>query len=94
MASWRAKSTGRAASARAIRARCALPWSAWPFGGFLGGYLYDISNGYAVSWMISFAAGLVSALLAMDLLSQGERAPAAASAPVVETPAPARTTRV
>ena len=63
-------------------------------GGFLGGYLYDISNGFAVSWMISFAAGLVSALLAMDLLSQGEKAPAAASAPAVETPAPVRTTRV
>ena len=63
-------------------------------GGFLGGYLYDISNGYAVSWMISFAAGLVSALLAMDLMAQNEKTQAAASAPVVESPAPARTTRV
>ncbi len=62
-------------------------------GGFLGGYLYDISNGYAVSWMISFAAGLVSALLAMDLMAQNERAQAAASAPVVETPSPLRTTQ-
>jgi MFS family permease len=60
-------------------------------GGFLGGYLYDISNGYAVSWLISFAAGLVSALLAMDLMSQAEKTQAAT---VPETPAPIRTTRV
>ena len=63
-------------------------------GGFLGGYLYDISNGYAVSWMISFAAGLVSALLAMDLMAQNEKVQAAASAPVADTPLPLRTTRV
>ena len=62
-------------------------------GGFLGGYLYDISNGYAVSWMISFAAGLVSALLAMDLMAQNEKSQAAMSAPAVETPSPLRTTQ-
>jgi MFS family permease len=43
-------------------------------GGFLGGYLFDISHGYAVSWLVSFGAGLISSLLAMDLLSQGDRA--------------------
>ena len=62
-------------------------------GGFLGGYLYDISNGYAVSWMISFAAGLVSALLAMDLMAQNEKSQAAMSASAVETPSPLRTTQ-
>ena len=62
-------------------------------GGFLAGYLYDISNGYAVSWMISFAAGLVSALVAMDLMAQNEKSQAAMSAPVVETPSPLRTTQ-
>jgi hypothetical protein len=41
-------------------------------GGFLGGYLFDISHGYVTSWLISFTAGLISALLAMHLLSQGE----------------------
>jgi sugar phosphate permease len=43
-------------------------------GGFLGGYLFDISHGYTVSWLVSFIAGLISTLLAMDLLSQGDRA--------------------
>ncbi len=43
-------------------------------GGFLGGYLFDISHGYVISWLISFGAGLISVLLAMDLLTQGERA--------------------
>ena len=42
-------------------------------GGFLGGYLYDISHSYVTSWLVSFASGLISSLLAMDLLAQGER---------------------
>ena len=65
-------------------------------GGFLGGYLYDISHTYVTAWLVSFGAGLISALLGMDLLSQGERARAAAQA-AAATPeaAPARqTTRV
>ncbi len=43
-------------------------------GGFLGGYLFDISHSYVISWLVSFGAGLISSLLAMDLLVQGERA--------------------
>jgi MFS family permease len=53
-------------------------------GGFLGGYLYDISHSYVTSWLISFASGLISSFLAMDLMAQGERVQAeavAASAP-------------
>lgn len=46
-------------------------------GGFLGGYLYDISHTYVTAWLVSFGAGLISALLGMDLLAQGERAKAA-----------------
>jgi MFS family permease len=42
-------------------------------GGFLAGYLYDISHSYVTSWLVSFAAGLVAVLLAMDLAAQGER---------------------
>jgi MFS family permease len=49
-------------------------------GGFLGGYLYDISHTYVTSWLVSFGAGLISALLGMDLLAQSERAQAAATA--------------
>jgi MFS family permease len=47
-------------------------------GGFLGGYLFDISHTYVTSWLVSFGAGLISALLGMDLLAQGERARAEA----------------
>ena len=36
--------------------------------------------------MISFAAGLISALVAMDLMAQNEKSQAAVSVPVVETP--------
>ena len=42
-------------------------------GGFLGGYLFDISHTYVTSWLVSFAAGLIAILLALDLLVQGER---------------------
>src|SRR5438093_11828487 len=43
-------------------------------GGFLGGYLYDISHSYVTSWLVSFASGLIAAFLAMDLMAQGDRA--------------------
>jgi MFS family permease len=43
-------------------------------GGFLGGYLFDISHDYTASWLVSFAAGLISSLIAMDLLAQRDRA--------------------
>ncbi len=49
-------------------------------GGFLGGYLYDISHSYVTSWLVSFASGLIASLLAMDLMAQGERAKAEAVA--------------
>jgi sugar phosphate permease len=42
-------------------------------GGFLGGYLYDLSSSYVASWLVSFGSGLISSLLAMDLLVQNER---------------------
>jgi MFS family permease len=59
-------------------------------GGFLGGYLYDISHTYVTSWLVSFGAGLISALLGMDLLAQGERARAQAAA-TAETSTPQAT---
>lgn len=58
-------------------------------GGFLGGYLFDISHGYTVAWLVSFGAGLVSSLLAMDLLSQGDRAKIEQDTPI---PVPSRLT--
>jgi len=51
-------------------------------GGFLGGYLYDVSNSYVSAWLVSFTCGLISSLIAMDLLTQGERAKAAQTAAV------------
>jgi MFS family permease len=42
-------------------------------GGFLGGYLFDISNSYVTAWLISFGAGLISAILAMDLSTQSQQ---------------------
>jgi hypothetical protein len=61
-------------------------------GGFLGGYLYDISHSYVTSWLISFASGLIASLLAMDLMAQGERAKAeAVPAPDTGEPALAQT---
>ncbi len=53
-------------------------------GGFLGGYLFDVSHSYVVSWLLSFGAGLISVLLAMDLLGQDERAEAEKVAPHTE----------
>ena len=58
-------------------------------GGFLGGYLYDLSHSYVASWLISFGAGLISSLLAMDLLLQGDRARSAKAVGVPETVRPA-----
>jgi MFS family permease len=46
-------------------------------GGFLGGYLYDVSNSYVTAWLVSFICGLISSFIAMDLIMQGERAKAA-----------------
>jgi MFS family permease len=45
-------------------------------GGFLGGYLYDLSHSYVTAWLVSFVSGLISSFLAMDLMSQSERAKA------------------
>ena len=58
-------------------------------GGFLGGYLYDLSSSYIASWLVSFGSGLISSLLAMDLLVQNERLKAARTTSVAETPRPA-----
>ena len=69
-------------------------------GGFLGGYLFDISHSYVTSWLVSVASGLIASLLAMDLMAQGERAKAEAVAaldtgepvsPQEPSAAPART---
>jgi MFS family permease len=63
-------------------------------GGFLGGYLFDISHGYVVAWLVSFGAGLISAFLAMDLLAQGERAKAEQPSMTPESSRSVQTTRV
>ena len=55
-------------------------------GGFLGGYLFDISHSYVISWLISFTSGLVAVLLALDLVAQGERTKAVQT---LATPEPA-----
>ena len=60
-------------------------------GGFLGGYLYDLSHSYVASWLVSFGAGLISSLLAMDLLLQGDRIRTAQATSVTETVRPAQT---
>jgi MFS family permease len=52
-------------------------------GGFLGGYLFDISHSYVTSWLVSFLCGLISSLIAMDLMTQEERARAAQAAAVL-----------
>ena len=68
-------------------------WSALPHdlppGGFLGGYLYDVSNSYVSAWLVSFMCGLISSLIAMALMGQGEGAKAAQTA--IE-PAPSEST--
>ena len=45
-------------------------------GGFLGGYLFDVSHSYVSAWLLSFGAGFISSLLALDLLAQAEQAKA------------------
>jgi MFS family permease len=58
-------------------------------GGFLGGYLFDVSNSYVAAWLVSFGAGLISSLLAMDLLTQSEHArpmDAVVATPAASTP--------
>jgi MFS family permease len=49
-------------------------------GGFLGGYLFEVSHSYVSSWLVSFGAGLISSLLALDLINQGERVKAETTA--------------
>jgi MFS family permease len=56
-------------------------------GGFLGGYLYDVSGSYVSAWLVSVLAGLISSLLAMDLLSQEERPQAAPAQSQPDAPA-------
>jgi MFS family permease len=65
-------------------------------GGFLGGYLFDISHTYVAAWLVSFGAGLISSLLAMDLLMQSERAKTqqVAAAPAAEPTYPSQVTNV
>jgi MFS family permease len=55
-------------------------------GGYMGGYLYDLSGSYVTAWLVSFASGLISSLLAMDLLHQADRAKAARGGTTAETP--------
>jgi MFS family permease len=59
-------------------------------GGFLGGYLFEVSHSYVSAWLVSFGAGLISSLLALDLINQGERtqAEAAAVEPAWTAPVP------
>jgi sugar phosphate permease len=59
-------------------------------GGFLGGYLYDLSSSYVASWLVSFGSGLISSLLAMDLLVQNERTKAAQATAVAGQAQPAQ----
>jgi len=61
-------------------------------GGFLGGYLYDVSHSYVTAWLVSFICGLISSLIAIDLVVQGERAKAAqtALAPMSSEATPAK----
>jgi MFS family permease len=57
-------------------------------GGFLGGYLFDLSHTYVASWLVSFTAGLVSALVAMDLMSQSQREQAKLTGAAATPPRP------
>jgi MFS family permease len=61
-------------------------------GGFLGGFLYDVSNSYVSAWLVSFMCGVISSLIAMDLMVQGERVKAAqaALAPISSEATPAK----
>jgi MFS family permease len=57
-------------------------------GGYLGGYIYDLSGSYVIAWLLSFASGLISSLLAMDLLAQMDRAKAASVQTKSDSPQP------
>jgi MFS family permease len=61
-------------------------------GGFLGGYLFDFSHSYVSAWLVSFGAGLISALLAMRLMIQTDRAPVTPFPTEAEAPSPVTTT--
>jgi sugar phosphate permease len=52
-------------------------------GGFLGGLLYDISHTYVTAWWVSLIAGIIAALIAMDMArkAEHERMQAATSEP-------------
>jgi MFS family permease len=63
-------------------------------GGYLGGYLYDLSGSYITSWLISFFSGLISSFLALDLLTQADRAKAVVARTTAETPQTAQTASV
>ena len=60
-------------------------------GGFLGGYLFDLSQSYISAWLVSFGAGLISALLAIDLLAQRDRVSVRSSATKSEAASPVAT---
>jgi len=53
-------------------------------GGFLGGYFFDVSHSYVSAWLLSFGAGFISSLLALDLLTQAEQAKATQAATAAE----------
>jgi hypothetical protein len=36
-------------------------------GGYLGGFLFDLSSSYQPAWMLSLVAGIVTAFVAFDL---------------------------
>jgi MFS family permease len=61
-------------------------------GRFLGGYLFDFSHSYVSAWLVSFGAGLISALLAMRLMIQTDRAPVTPFPTEAEAPSPVTTT--
>jgi MFS family permease len=42
-------------------------------GGYLGGILFDISMTYITAWWVSLIAGLIAALLAMDMARKAEQ---------------------
>jgi MFS family permease len=60
-------------------------------GGFLGGYLFDVSHSYVSSWLISFGSGIIASLLAMDLLLQGDRIKVEKAANTAAAAQPAQT---
>jgi hypothetical protein len=57
-------------------------------GGYLGGYIYDLSGSYVMAWLLSFASGLISSLRALDLLALMDRAKAASVQTKSDSPQP------